>query len=60
LRVYAGFDQGNYRCNALNLGQLEVTEQCFSERQIARVLLPQIDERSSVYGNSGMASEDLV
>jgi len=60
LRVYAGFDQSNDRCNALNLGLLEVPEQNFSERQIARMLLPQIDERSSIHGDNAMAGQNLI
>jgi hypothetical protein len=41
LRVYAGFDQGDERCDALHLGLSEVAEWLFSERQVAGVLLPE-------------------
>jgi hypothetical protein len=60
LRVYAGFDQGDDRRNALYLGLSEVAEQLFSERQVASVPLPQIDEGRSIYCNNVMASKGLT
>jgi hypothetical protein len=60
LRVYARFDQGNDRRNAFDLGLSKVEEKLFSQRQVAGVLLPQIDEGGSVYANNVVASECLT
>jgi hypothetical protein len=44
----------------LYLGLSKVAEKLFSQRQVAGVLLPQIDEGSGIYANNVMASEGLT